>query len=288
MKLNYFMDLDKNSIWKINTPGDLAKQLPFYVNECGHYIAYDRYYTEREGLNNYLLMYTLSGSGYIRFRDHELLLGPNQCVIIDCSHYHYYKTYSEVPWEFKWVHFNGIGAKEYIRLLNESSIHVTALSQPIPFERNLDALQQLIDMNDIASNLQLSSKMTDIMSTLILEKLTPANNRKSEEQRSVMKKTLSFIHKNYHQKITLDDLIQIAYMSKYHFLRVFKKHMGTSPYKYITNFRINKSKELLKESNLSVADIASRVGFGDANNYIREFKKIVGITPLNYRKYHNI
>lgn len=74
-------------------------------------------------------------------------------------------------------------------------------------------------------------------------------------------------------------------MSESHFTHVFKRYTGTSPYEYLIKYRINHSKFLLKQSVIPIGDIAEAVGFKNVNNYIREFKKLVGTTPLKYRNY---
>jgi len=61
--------------------------------------------------------------------------------------------------------------------------------------------------------------------------------------------------------------------------------VGTSPYEYLINFRINKSKTLLKETSLTVNEISVMVGYNEVTNFIRDFKKYLGTTPLKYRNY---
>jgi AraC-like DNA-binding protein len=68
-------------------------------------------------------------------------------------------------------------------------------------------------------------------------------------------------------------------------IRIFNKHVGTSPYEYLINFRINKSKTLLKETSLTVNEISVMVGYNEVTNFIRDFKKYLGTTPLKYRNY---
>ena len=82
----------------------------------------------------------------------------------------------------------------------------------------------------------------------------------------------------------MEELLGAIPLSKFHFMRLFKRYSGFSPYEYVLNYRIHDSKRLLKESDLSVKEIAYQVGFNDVNNYIREFKKLVGTTPVKYRK----
>lgn len=96
---------------------------------------------------------------------------------------------------------------------------------------------------------------------------------------------ISFLQAEYKKKVNTHDMVELVHLSEYHFLRIFKKYTGLSPYEYLINYRINKSKSLLKETNLSVNEIAYEVGFNNINNFIRDFKKLVGVSPLKYRNY---
>lgn len=286
MKLNYLLDISNESTWKINTPDSIAKRLPFYINECGHFIANAGYFTEREGQDNYLLLYTIAGNGYLKYMRDEYILKPGQTAVIYCAYYQYYKTFTDEPWNFKWVHFNGTAASEYYKLLNGDLLNMVCINHLTRFEKMLDDLNKYIQVNDIASNIKISSLITDILSELIISKFNPLNNKKSQQHRTEINKVVSYIEQNYKKKITLDHLVKVAHVSKYHFSRVFKSHMGLSPYEYLIHFRINKAKELLKGTQLTVDEIADVVGFCDTNNFIRKFKEIVGATPFTYKKYN--
>lgn len=101
------------------------------------------------------------------------------------------------------------------------------------------------------------------------------------EQR--VKDVLSFIHRNYGQKITLQDIADSVFVSKGECCRFFKKSVKMSPYDYLINYRINESMKLLKGSNSSILDIAERVGFNNVSHYIQIFRKKTGLTPHEYR-----
>lgn len=288
MKLNYSLDIDEKSVWLVKTPNAMSKRLPFYIHECGHYLANSSYFTERQGQDNYLLMYTISGCGFLKYVDQEYALGPNQAVVIHCDNYHLYKTASNQKWNFKWVCFNGFSSKVHYNLLNEDDLNIVRVNDSKKFESMLDNLKMFFDFNDIPSNVNTSMQMTSILSELIINRFTPINNKKYQEHRDEIEKVISYIHSNYSEKITLDDLTKIAYMSKYYFLRIFKRQTGVSPYEYLLNYRISKAKELLKNTKFSISEICFAVGFQDYNNFIREFKGNVGSTPLNYKKHSNI
>ncbi|MGE5582430.1 MAG: AraC family transcriptional regulator [Bacillota bacterium] len=287
MKINYKLDIGPDSSWLVNSPTAVSKRLPFYLNECGHYYAGTGYFTERQGLNDFLLMYTLSGNGFLKYRDQEYLLGPGQAVVIDCNNYHYYKT-SINHWNFKWIHFNGTSAKDYYQILNEDSLSIVRVGDSPEFESLLDSLNQSSDLNDIPSNIIVANQLTKIISSLIISKFSRLNLKKYDQHHQEVLKVINYIQENYQQPVTLNDLTGVALMSRYYFLRVFKNHTGASPYEYLINYRINKAKELLKNTNLPVAEIGIAVGFVDYNNFIRKFKNAVGYTPLQYKKLTDI
>jgi AraC-like DNA-binding protein len=288
MKLNYSLDIDEKSMWLVKTPNSMSKSLPFYIHECGHYFANSSYYTERQGQDNYLLMYTLSGRGTLKYVDKEYTLEHNQAVVIHCDNYHLYKTSSIEQWNFKWVCFDGFSSKTHYKLLNDDDLNIVLVNDPKKFEAMLDSLKLYFDFNDIPANVNTSMQMTSILSELIINRFTPINNKKYQQHRDEIEKVINYIQLNYSQKIILDDLIKIAFMSKYYFLRIFKRQIGMSPYEYLLNYRINKAKELLKNTELSISEICLAVGFQDYNNFIREFKENVGFPPLNYKKHSNI
>jgi AraC-like DNA-binding protein len=91
-----------------------------------------------------------------------------------------------------------------------------------------------------------------------------------------------YIENNYLKNIFLDDLAEIAKVSKYYLIRKFNEYYGLSPHQYITNLRINHAKKLLK-NNLEFADIALDSGFYDQSHFIKSFKEYTGVTPMNYK-----
>ena len=73
-------------------------------------------------------------------------------------------------------------------------------------------------------------------------------------------------------------------MSETNFRRVFQQVMGISPIEYVINTRINRAKELVRHTDLSVSEISSLCGFKDVEHFCRTFKKRTGVSTSNYRK----
>jgi YesN/AraC family two-component response regulator len=96
--------------------------------------------------------------------------------------------------------------------------------------------------------------------------------------------TICYIEENISNEITLEDIAKHANISKYHFCRLFKKRIGKSPFNFVRFMRIEKAKELLGRENLTISMAAMDVGFNDVGSFIKQFKKITGMTPSTYKR----
>ena len=93
-----------------------------------------------------------------------------------------------------------------------------------------------------------------------------------------------YIHINYAEPLNLNDLATLFYISPSYLSHLFAKKKQMAIVKYIGNVRLEKSEEYLKNTELSVTDIAERTGFSDGNYFAKAFKKKYGISPTDYRK----
>jgi AraC family transcriptional regulator len=94
---------------------------------------------------------------------------------------------------------------------------------------------------------------------------------------------LDYVEAHLRRDIGLNDLARVAGLSRYHFLRVFKRTTGHTPYRYLVGRRIAMAERLLRERKMSVAEIALAVGFKDATRLNRVFRKILKIAPARFR-----
>ncbi|QTG16944.1 helix-turn-helix transcriptional regulator (plasmid) [Agrobacterium tumefaciens] len=96
-------------------------------------------------------------------------------------------------------------------------------------------------------------------------------------------RVLDFINHTVTDNISLEKLADIACLSMYHFSRAFKLSTGSAPYQYICNLRISRCKALLADHTRTIEEIAISAGFSSGANFARTFKKVVGISPSQYR-----
>lgn len=109
----------------------------------------------------------------------------------------------------------------------------------------------------------------------------PAESEPSSSYR--LKSTITYIQTHLDQTINLEMLAGAVGMNPSYFCRVFQQEIGCSPYQYIIQQRIAKAKELLKDRQLAISDIALQTGFANHSHLDRHFHKLVGLTPKAYR-----
>jgi AraC-like DNA-binding protein len=83
--------------------------------------------------------------------------------------------------------------------------------------------------------------------------------------------------------LRLADLAAAAGTSPFHFVRLFKRETGVTPYRYVLQARIRRAVGLLAETSRSVTEIAFDVGFGDLSNFLNAFRREIGCSPRQYR-----
>ena len=94
---------------------------------------------------------------------------------------------------------------------------------------------------------------------------------------------LKYIHKNIYDDIDIDDLADIACVTKPYLIRLFKRYMAVSPLQYINRKKIERAELYLLTEDISIKELAYTLGFSDHSYFIRLFKKITGKTPQEYR-----
>ncbi len=96
--------------------------------------------------------------------------------------------------------------------------------------------------------------------------------------------TIAYMDENFYSALEVDDLARRAQLSTSHFCREFKASMGTSPIDYLLRRRIAKACELMRDPAQSLTEIGIEVGFSDGNYFSRQFKRVMGLPPREYRK----
>lgn len=198
---------------------------------------------------------------------------PSQCISLSLNpefienslnhlNYHLPKVDETSQWN--------IDLDEYFLFNNQSLASATNNIMRIAMDDN--------SQKDIMADFALKELLIRLMQTQA-RGMVEKNIAKNKSRISF---AVDYIRKNLHQKLSIDSIAKLAYVSKSNFFKMFKDELGTSPNDFILQERINRAKELLASQN-SIKETAYQTGFSDANYFTRVFKQLVGVTPKNYQ-----
>ena len=109
------------------------------------------------------------------------------------------------------------------------------------------------------------------------------NNKSDMINSPFVNHAIKYIEKNYAQEISIDSICKELNVNKCYFCSVFKKEVGCTFINYLNKYKIDKSKDLLKNPNLSLLDVSLSVGYNNQSYFSTVFKKITSKTPLEFR-----
>ncbi|MBZ4645307.1 MAG: AraC family transcriptional regulator [Clostridia bacterium] len=235
--------------------------------------------------DHYLIHYILKGKGFFQVGDTTYHLTEGYGFLICPDIITYYQADREDPWHYAWVGFHGLKAEAYLKHAN-----LTA-DNPI-FKYDKDDFIKDCFMQMIATKRFIKSRELRLLGLLylFLSQLIEiaAKDRfldaEGDRQELYIKKAIEFVEMNYSRKIRVHEIAHYIALDRSYLCSIFKEHLGISPQEFLINFRINKACELMKNKNLSIANISRSVGYDDPLLFSKMFKKVKGFPPREYRK----
>lgn len=150
----------------------------------------------------------------------------------------------------------------------------------------LSSLKEMYDKhNDSCFELEIESLFLHIWSLIYKNMPKPQNdNIKANHQLSQLKDMIKYIEANYKNKISLDTIASSGSVCKTNCCTIFQKYLKQTPILYLINYRLRKSIELMKYSNMNLTEISYECGFSGASYYAETFKKNLGLSPRQYKE----
>lgn len=238
--------------------------------------------------NHYLFHYVVSGTGTLYAANSKgesivyqvksgqgFMLFPGQI----CT----YIADREIPWEYTWVEFDGLRVKETIELAGLSP------DQPVYKARYKDIAETMKEEMLYIVNHKTESPFHLIghlylFIDCLLRSSTSAQISKGNSLRDFyIKEAFSFIEQNFQNDISVEDIAASCGLNRSYFGKIFHENTGKSPQDFLITYRMTKAAELLKLTELSVADIGNAVGYPNQLHFSRAFKNVYGSSPRHWR-----
>ncbi|MBU52775.1 MAG: hypothetical protein CL920_29135 [Deltaproteobacteria bacterium] len=264
--------MDQVREYVFGTPTVDDKQMDVWVSFVGHYISTD-YNAALRTREDSLIAYCCRGGGVLGMgaREHAFYEGD---ILLQPAHIpHTCRCDTETGWEVWWIIFGGQYAH---KLLGLSSLHpMSPIMRVGQHERLLSCFQEVFSsLKEKGIHSQLDASRMLLVLLMELQKL----HRKAHAD------DLQLLEHITYKTESLDQMVAESGYSKHHFIRVFKKATGMTPWSYVLHLKVDKAKELLLEKQYSVKQIACEVGMQNPLYFSRLFRKLTGVSPRQFRK----
>ncbi|HKK96418.1 MAG TPA: AraC family transcriptional regulator [Anaerovoracaceae bacterium] len=141
----------------------------------------------------------------------------------------------------------------------------------------------IVKLSDVENYHQLKTESTNLIIKISKNLLTSVYDGNSK----IVSNAIKYVNSNYAKRITLKDIEDNMHVNSSYFSSLFKNEMGVTFISYINQVKIDYACNLLKDSNLSIIDIALEIGFDDQSYFTKVFKKQCSMTPKEYRLLNN-
>ncbi len=157
-----------------------------------------------------------------------------------------------------------------------------ATSDPLAYQMGLALKRALAESLASTSRLYVETMITALMVHLLryyCDRPSILPTYRGGLSKLKLQRVIDYIHTHLESDLSLKELAAIAQISPHYFAQLFKQSMGVTPHQYVIRCRIERAKQLLRQQELAIADVAKVIGFVDQSHFHRHFKRLVGVTP---------
>ena len=240
----------------------------------------------------YSFLAVFSGVLDLSFNGDSLKLNPGQSRILEPN--------TSLTASGKRVEVLDITISPALALQHAMTMKLIPAKSMIAFSENVIQNDTRLDriLGDLSSELEAESPGKEIIVRALVEQLIVqllrnySAARLSEELELSrvglvdrrIRRSVELMYTQLDQDLSLKDVAAASYLSPFHFARLFKKITGSTPHNYLAGIRSTRAQRLLAESDLSITEIAARVGYLSASHFTKAFRQATGTTPREFRK----
>ncbi len=225
------------------------------------------------GVRSYwLLHYILSGKGTFTSNGITHHLHAGQCFVIRPKESTVYESDSNEPWHYVWIGFSaGITMPEILK------------TQPFfEAQKYADIFSKMLGVSARKDDKEcyLCGCIAELLAHLFEESRSPLSTTSQ-----TMEQAKNCIESEYMSPaLTVNGVAERLHLNRSYFSTAFRNYTGASPQEYLNRYRLERAAQLLKSSDMSVAQIAMATGYADFCNFSRMFKRRFGVSPSKYNK----
>ncbi|MCU7548820.1 AraC family transcriptional regulator [Chitinophagaceae bacterium LB-8] len=276
---------------QINIPDSVLNRLigkqvflhSLFITHIGYFPNAQYHFRERMlGCNDYILLYSLSGKGYIESKNGRFALLSNQFIIIPPNEFHRYQSDLQDPWSIYWVHFS---SNQLEQLKQEFNVDQFFTPTDLQYdEQILEIWQQMYD--SLASGYSgISIRYANLcLYRFLCFFFFPNKKFKSEKKEDPLERSILYMESNIGKRLQVGEIASYIQYSTSHYTALFKKKTGMTPIDYFIKMKMRYACQMLVQDKLKIKDIALRAGYDDPYFFSKLFKQVTGKSPKEYRQ----
>ncbi len=239
-----------------------------------------------EGSGDWLVILTINGCGRFGWRGGEHLTVPGELVLTKPNTFHDYGVEKKLQaWDMAWAHFQP--RSHWLPLLDWPELAPGLMNLRMEDKTVMTHVTNaLLEANDLSRG---ALPRREMFAMNALERMflwcdcvNPLSERRLLDGR--VQRTMDFLCRNIHQRITLNDLAKVAHLSPSRLAHLFRDQVGCTPQQYLETERLDRAKQLLELTTHTVQEVSRQVGFDNPFYFTRRFKKHAGCSPREYRR----
>ncbi|MFC5531329.1 helix-turn-helix domain-containing protein [Cohnella yongneupensis] len=228
-----------------------------------------------DGMQDWLIAYTLSGEGYIRTPGGEVICGAGQVALLRAGAPHEYGTVRGKRWEFLWIHYPGLPENSY---LTGAEVYIGTLPEGAVRERVESAFRRVLQ-----DSLNRTELWMPLCENAIREVILLLAQRKDKQFDPRIEHTLQVLSRSMKEEIRVDDIARQIGLSVSRLSHLFKEQTGYSILEHVNRMRIRQAALLISHRGRNASEAAEEVGFNNYNHFAAQFRKVYGVSPRAYR-----
>lgn len=251
-----------------------------YLTDVGFFPKANHHYMERkEGIEEYIYMYCMEGVGTIRVNGKKYVLRENEAFCIPRFQQHCYYSDQSDPWSILWVHLKG----EDMQYFPLDDCKIIKFKSSYASNRMMflfDLLFRVLDGNYTLGNFIYVSQ---VLSVILSETYHREKKNDAVEQNKHVTSIVKYMYRHIGENLSLEHICEEIGLSKSYVNAIFLKCTQHAPMDFFINLKMREACRMLRSSDLYVYEIAQKLGYKDQYYFSRLFKKVVGMSPKEYK-----
>jgi AraC-like DNA-binding protein len=274
--------IPKKIIANINLTQKIVETL--HITDIGFYPNAKYHFRERlNGSDQNIFIYCFEGKGTVAIQNQKYELQSGEFIIIPAKEKHWYEADKKKPWSIYWIHFKGTLSESILELARKNLLGYKGVLYD---NRNtlklFDEIYAQLERGYSIDNLTYANMCFwhFLTSCIYNSKYDYPSHPKEKD---VIDRAIDFLKANTHKILTLHEIADEIHLSASHFSFLFKNKTGFSPIEYFNHLKIQLACQHLLFTHNKIKVIAYELGIDDPYYFSRLFKRVMGVSPEEYR-----